>query len=163
MRRNADPPKTTVESMDLHGLLKQKARPVHTISSTHSVEDAVAVMTSQNVRALIVTEDESPLSVFSRSDVLRAYMKEGTAGFATTRLKQVLTHRLITAQSRDGVGPAMAMMMKAGIRHLPVLEEERLIGLLTLDDLMEYQIETLMAEIGQLREYIADLHAAGHD
>jgi signal-transduction protein with cAMP-binding, CBS, and nucleotidyltransferase domain len=52
-------------------------------------------------------------------------------------------------------------MTKADITHLPVMEEKRIVGMLTLKDLLEHQIEALTDEIHQLRDYIADLHDAG--
>jgi len=55
----------------------------------------------------------------------------------------------------------MARMIKADITHLPVMQEKRIVGMLTLKDLTEHQIEMLADEIDQLKDYIADLHDAG--
>jgi len=57
----------------------------------------------------------------------------------------------------------MARMIKADITHLPLIEQKKIVGMLTLKDLMKHQIDSLTDEIHQLKDYIADLHEAGQD
>ena len=67
------------------------------------------------------------------------------------------------ADPEDKLSQVLALMIKADIRHLPVIEEKKVIGMLTLNDLIEHQIDSLTDEIHQLKEYIEDLHEAGRD
>ena len=78
-------------------------------------------------------------------------------------LENAMTRDLMVAEPQDAVIAVMDRMMKADITHLPVMEEKRIIGMLTLKDLMAHQIEVLSDEIHQLKDYIADLHEAGQD
>ena len=72
-----------------------------------------------------------------------------------------MTHNLVVVKPQDTIPAVIARMIKANITHLPVVEKERIVGMLTLVDLMEHQIAALDEEIHQLNEYIADLHDAG--
>ncbi|MGD8764695.1 MAG: CBS domain-containing protein, partial [Desulfobacteraceae bacterium] len=61
------------------------------------------------------------------------------------------------------IGTAVSIMLKADIRHLPVLKHKKVIGMLTINDLVEHQISILDAELQHLQGYLADLHDAGKD
>ena len=74
-----------------------------------------------------------------------------------------MTDRLIAARPDDEVDSVIAIMVKADIRHLPVIEEKKIVGMLTLNDLIEQQLESLADEVHQLKDYIEDLHEAGRD
>ena len=78
-------------------------------------------------------------------------------------VEEAMTSKLIVAEPEEEVSAAMATMIKAGIRHLPVIENGRIIGMLTIGDLVEHQVGTLTAEIHYLQDYISDLHDADQD
>ena len=147
----------------MHDLLREKGRPVYTMAGNQSVEDAVNLMSGKKVSALIVTENDQPIGIFAERDVFRYYLRDKTAVPAETALQNAMTGNLIAAAPEDDVGRVMAIMMKADIRHLPVMEANKLIGMLTLNDLIEHHIDSLAEEIHQLKDYIEDLHDAGRD
>ena len=149
--------------MEVRTLLGQKARPVHTITGNHTVEDAINLMTVNRVSALIITENDQPIGIFAERDVFRSYLRDRTAAFSRIKLKNAMTDKLIVAHPADGISSVTAMMMNADIRHIPVIEEKKIIGILTLNDLIGHQIDTLTEEIHHLRAYIHDLHEAGQD
>jgi len=74
-----------------------------------------------------------------------------------------MTTPLITAKPADKIDTAMNVMLKAGIGHLPVIENDKVIGMLTASGLVEYRLTSLDDEMHHLKEYIADLHDAGLD
>jgi predicted transcriptional regulator len=78
-------------------------------------------------------------------------------------LGDAMTATLITAKPDDEIDTAMNVMLKAGIGHLPVIENKKIIGMLTARDLVEYRLTSLDDEMHHLKEYIADLHDAGLD
>jgi CBS domain-containing protein len=84
-----------------------------------------------------------------------------STAFSEIALEDAMTRNLVVAEPRDTITEVIARMIKANITHLPVVEEKRIVGMLSLVDLMEYQIEALGEENLQLKEYIADLHDAG--
>jgi CBS domain-containing protein len=142
-------------------LLKDKARTVPTIVSSQTVDDAICLMASGKVYALLVTENDKPAGIFSERDVFHTYLRNRSTGFSEILLKNAMTPNLIVAEPEDTVIDVMARMIRADITHLPVMEGEKVVGMLTLKDLMALQIEELTEEIHQLKEYIADLHDAG--
>ena len=147
--------------MKVLALLKDKARTVPTIASNQTVDDAICLMASGQVYALLVTENDKPAGIFSERDVFHTYLRNRSTGFSKILLKNAMTPNLIVAEPEDTVIDVMARMIKADITHLPVMEGEKIVGMLTLKDLMAQQIEELAEEIHQLKEYITDLHDAG--
>jgi IMP dehydrogenase len=149
--------------MVVKDLLEKKGRSVITIDSGKSVDDAVDRMASAGVSALIVTENERPVGIFAERDVLRTYMRDKNADFAAVPLSEAMTNRLISAGNDDSIGTVMTLMLQAGIRHLPVIENAEVVGMLTINDLVQYRLDSMDAELHHLKDYIADLHDAGHD
>ena len=149
--------------MEVRTLLGEKARPVHTITSNHTVDDAINLMTAKRVSALIITENDQPIGIFAERDVFRSYLRDRIAAFSRIKLKNAITDESNAAHPTDDISSVMAIMMKADITHIPVMEEKKIIGILTLNDLLRHQIDTLTEEIHHLRDYINDLHAAAQD
>jgi IMP dehydrogenase len=149
--------------MKVHELLLDKSRPVHMLDGEQSVEDAINLMTAQKTSALIITEADHPVGIFAERDVFRAHIRDKTAAFSDIRLKDAMTPKLLMAKMKDPVSAVMAMMIQADIKHMPVVEGNKIVGLLTLADLIEHQINMLTDELHHLKEYIDDLHHAGQD
>ena len=147
--------------MEVLALLKDKARRVQTIASSQTVEDAICLMVSGKVSTLLVMENDQPAGIFSERDVLHTYLRNKSTAFSEIILENAMTCNFLVAEPKDAVTVMMARMIEADITHLPVMEEKRIVGMLTLKDLLEHQIEALTDEIHQLRDYIADLHDAG--
>jgi CBS domain-containing protein len=149
--------------MKVHELLSQKARPVYTLSSDQSVDDAVSLMSAKKVSALLVTEADQPVGIFSERDVFRAHIKDKTAAFCEIPLKDAISHKLFSAKAEDEISSVMSIMIQADIKHMPVVKENKIIGILTLNDLIQNQLDMLTDELHHLREYIEALHHAGQD
>ena len=149
--------------MDVLAILKKSARPVYTITTDQSVEDAIDIMTAKSVSALVVTQDEQPVGIFTERDVFRSYLRDKNATPSQVKLKHVMTSKLIVADANEDISVLVALMIKSDIKHLPVLEKKKIVGMLTINDLIEYQIDSLTEEIHQLKDYINDLHDAGQD
>lgn len=149
--------------MKVHELLQLKSRPVYTLSSDQTVDDAINLMTAKKASALIITEADRPVGIFAERDVFRAHIRDKTAAFTDIQLKDAMTPKLLVAETEDEVSSVMSIMIQADIRHMPVIKENKINGLLTLADLIEHQINMLTDELHHLRDYIEDLHHAGQD
>ena len=149
--------------MKVHELLQLKLRPVYTLSSDQSVDDAINLMTDKKAGALMITEADHPVGIFAERDVFRAHIRDKTAAFTDIQLKDAMTPKLLVAKTEDEISSVMSMMIQADIKHMPVIEENKIVGMLTLADLIEHQINMLTDELHHLREYIEDLHHAGQD
>jgi len=149
--------------MDVLAILKQKSRPVYTVTINKSVDDAIHLMAAEKVSALIVTDKEQPVGIFSERDVFRYYLLDTKNAFSDIEIKSAMTGRLISAGSMDDISDLITVMIKSDLEHLAVIEDNNILGLLALKDLVEFQIESLTDEIHQLKDYIHDLHEAGQD
>ena len=149
--------------MHLYELMSDKVRPVHCIACHQTVDDAVTLMAAEKVSALVVTESGHPIGIFAERDVFRSYVKQRAVGISQIPLKDAMSHKLIAANPEDDISAVTALIIKTDIKHLPVMEKDKIIGMLTLNDLIEFQIENLTTELQHLQEYIADLHEAGRD
>jgi len=149
--------------MKVLDLLREKSRPLHTIDADRSVDDAVRLMSEKRVSALIVTEYDRPVGIFAERDVFRHYSRDKTTALSDVAVQNAMTGNLIAAAPEDEISRAMAVMIKGDIRHLPVIKSGKLIGMLTLSDLVEHRIESLTEENHQLKDYIDALHEAGPD
>ena len=149
--------------MEVLALLIDKARRALKIASNQTVDDAICLMASGRVSALLVTENDQPAGIFSERDVLRTYLINKATAFSEIILKNAMTRNLMVAEPQDAIITVMGRMIEADITHLPVIEEKKIVGMLRLKDLMQHQIDSLTDEIHQLKDYIADLHEAGQD
>jgi IMP dehydrogenase len=147
----------------MRDLLKEKIRPVHTIAGHRNVANAIDHMIGKQATALIVTKNEEPIGIFTDRDVYRCYQRDIKAVLSEITVQNAMTDNLITARPEDDINRITAIMLKSDFRHIPVIEKEKFIGLLTLNDLTEHQIESLNDEIHQLKDYLDDLHDAGMD
>jgi CBS domain-containing protein len=149
--------------MVIKELLNKIARPAHTISVDQTVEDAINLMTAMKVSALIVTEHDRPMGIFTDRDILRTYLRDRTAELSDISLKSALTSRLLTADPNEDIRSIIGMMVKDDIRHLPVTEDKKIIGMIAFNDLIALQLKILNTELGHLKDYINDLHEARQD
>ena len=149
--------------MEVLAVLKDKARTALTIASNQTVYDAICLMANGNVSALLVTENDEPAGVFSEEDVFKSLLKNKSAAFSEISLEDAMTCNLLLAEPKDAIATVLDKMIAADITHLPVMEDNKIVGMLMLRDLMEHQIASLTDEIHQLNDYIADLHEAGQD
>ena len=149
--------------MKVRDLFGDKVRPVHTIARNRNVADALNLMAEQRATALIVTDNDQPVGIFTERDVFRYFLHDQTSALSEISLPKAMSDKLIAAVPEDDLGEVMSMMIKADIKHLPILEAENITRMLTMNDLIEYRIESLSNEINQLQDYIEDLHEAGKD
>ena len=149
--------------MRVQDVIQKKRRVVHTIPAKQTVEDAIVQMTERRTSALIVMDGERPAGIFTERDVLRCHVAWRHRLFREMPLSEAMTAKLIVAQPGDLVSSAMAMMIKADIRHLPVVEGQRISVMLTISDLVKHHVGELTAELHYLQEYITDLQDAVQD
>ena len=149
--------------MQVRELMEIQGRQVTTIDDDCTVDDAIQLMTEKRTSAVIVLDNKRPVGIFAERDVLRAYRANKTIAFSEIPLKDVMTNKLITVGKDEDIHQATVMMIKADIRHLPVVDRDAIVGMLTINDLVEFQLAELNAELHHLKDYLDDLHDAGQD
>ncbi len=139
--------------MKIEEILRRKGHDVVTITESHSVLEAVQVLVSHNIGGLVVAEGSHPTGILTERDILRLTARSpGELG--SIQVGAVMTRELITATPEDRVPDMMDVMTQNKIRHLPVMEGERLIGIISIGDLVNACRVSAEEENSQLRHYI---------
>lgn len=143
-------------------LLADKGRQVYTTRKSVTVHEAVREMNRKRVGALIVIDEQRPVGIFTERDVLRRIVDEDRDP-ALTKVVEVMTPNPATVVSSMSVEDAMAMMTERRFRHLPVIEDGVLVGIVSIGDLMRWVTLHQAEHIDQMAQYItgAEPGAAG--
>jgi IMP dehydrogenase len=141
--------------MKVRQLLGSKGREVVTSEAENTVEDAIRSMQGRNISALVVADHGKPVGIFTERDVLRCYIATAGKSFKEIPLRQAMTANLVVAELDDDVSEIMAVMTDRNIRHLPIIDKGALIGMLSIRDVIQSQVQKLTSEIHYLKDYIA--------
>lgn len=143
-------------------LLKVKGSRVHTIYREKTVEDAIAILVEHNIGSLVVLDEDHRIAgIMTERDLLNRSYRHG-ADFMRMKVSEVMTPRdkLIVALAEDRLEYVMQVMTLNRIRHLPVIHGERLLGMLSIGDVVKARQEVASAENRYLRDYITDKYPA---
>ena len=141
--------------MSIQAILYSKGSNVETISPKASVKSAADKLNERKIAALVVTEGDSILGVVSECEIVRAYSQHGVAIGGMT-VRDIVSPALVTVSPEDSLKLAMTLMTRHRKRHLPVLREGRLAGIVSLGDVVKHRLEDLELETNVLRDaYIA--------
>ena len=149
--------------MKIKDLLEACSRSFHTLEDDQTVEQAIALMSGHKVSGLVVKGKAVPLGIFTERDLVRCHILFPGRKIDTIFVKEVMTSKLIVAEHEDTIDEAMGMMIKAMIRHLPVVDKGQVVGMLCLEDLVKTHVGALTQELHYLKDYILDLQDAAHD
>ena len=149
--------------MQLNELLKEKGNEAHFLAAENSAENAIAYMAEKHVGALIITRGKQPIGIFTERDLIRCHTTHRGRPLEAINIQEVMTNKLIVAEAHERVGAALAMVLKAGVSHLPVLREGAVVAILTLRDLAQHHLHSLEVELTHLQDYMADFHEASRD
>ena len=141
--------------MIVETILSQKGGDVACIAADASVADAVCMLCEKRIGALVVTRgDEAVAGVFSERDLVRGINDFG-GGVLQKRVADLMTADVQTVTRRDKVDHLMSLMTDRRIRHLPVVENGKLLGLVSIGDVVKNKIAETEQEAEALRNYIA--------
>ncbi len=133
------------------------------IPGDNTVADAIDLMSAKGITAVLIGSCDKTAGIFTSKDLLHCRRDFPERDMLSLRVDEVMTQKLVVVQPEDTVEQAMAMMIKAGIRHLPVMEGRRVSSLLGLEDLVRSHVTALTQELHYLKDYISDLQDAAHD
>jgi CBS domain-containing protein len=140
--------------MTVKAILAGKGRNVVTIEPTATLDDALAILAKYNVGALVVLGAEQRLiGVLSERDIVRALAHEG-AGVLKKPLAQIMTRNVSTCSEVDKVGAIMEQMTNGKFRHVPVLDGDRLVGIISIGDVVKHRLHEMEREQEAMRDYI---------
>ncbi|MGY1424096.1 CBS domain-containing protein [Lysobacter sp. A289] len=135
-------------------LLEAKASEVYAIGPDAPMIDAIRLMAEKHIGALLVIHDGRLAGIVSERDYARKIVLQGRSS-ATTPVREVMTVDVLTVGLDDTAEHCMALVTNQRIRHLPVVVEGEVMGLVSIGDLVKAVIEDQQVELDQLQRYIA--------
>jgi CBS domain-containing protein len=140
--------------MQLKEILKKKGGQPVTVPANATVADAIRAMKDNRVGSVIVPNaDGSPAGIFTERDVLNL-CADGLTDFARMSIRPYMTCDITTSKLEDSVSDALTVMTAKRFRHLPVIEETIMVGVVSIGDLVKAKLEETAQEAKVLREYI---------
>ena len=134
-------------------LLKNKGSEVWSLTPDTQVFDALEIMADKNIGAMPVLESEKIVGMFSERDYARKVILKGKAS-KSTLVKEIMSSKIYHVSPKQSIEECMALMTEKRIRHLPVLEGEELVGIITIGDVVKAIISEQEFMMGQLENYI---------
>lgn len=134
-------------------LLSTKSAQIFSVTAETSVLDALSVMMEKNISALLILEGSQLSGIFTERDYARKIVLQGKTS-ADTPLSEVMTASPITVSPNDSLDHCMEIMTDKHIRHLPVLADQQIIGMVSIGDVVKFIIEDQKQTISQLEGYI---------
>jgi CBS domain-containing protein len=141
--------------MSIQAILYQKGAKVETITPDASVKDAAARLQKANIAALVATKGDAILGIISEREIVHALSNYGERA-ASMNVGDILVRDFATVAPEDSLRRAMSLMTRHRTRHLPVLRGSKLVGIVSIGDVIKHRLEDLELETNVLRDaYIA--------
>ena len=143
-------------------LLKSKGSQVWTVYEDKTVEQAIAILVEHNIGSLIVLDDQHRIAgIITERDVLRREYRHGSE-CSKMKVSEAMTDKedLIIGLPDDSLDYIMQVMTQNHIRHVPIVEGERLLGMISIGDVVKARLDAVQAENHYLREFLGDKYPA---
>jgi CBS domain-containing protein len=140
--------------MQVENILQSKGRAVTTVTSGSSIADAVDLLTNKKIGAVVVVDDNKVVGIVSERDVVRHLAKDWSA-LASRPVSDIMTKNVISVSRFATVSDVMERMTEKRIRHMPIVENGELVGIVSIGDVVKRKIEETEQEATALKEYIA--------
>lgn len=136
-------------------ILQLKGTAVHTLRDSDTLSDAVSMLNSHNIGAIVIVGiGESVIGILSERDIVRQLGKNPSVALAQT-IGSCMTRAVVTCNRTTAISEVMERMTHRRIRHMPVVDGDRLTGIISIGDVVKLKIEEVEHEAEVLREYIA--------
>jgi CBS domain-containing protein len=140
--------------MSIKSILSTKGDNVVTIEPAATLEVAVNTLTKQRIGALVVLgPDRRVTGIVSERDIIRALAQHG-ADVLKQPIAQVMTRKVATCNQGETVATIMETMTNGRFRHIPVVEQDRLVGIISIGDVVKHRLKEMEQESAALRDYI---------
>ncbi|WOI54161.1 CBS domain-containing protein [Parvularcula sp. LCG005] len=136
-------------------ILKSKGSEVFTISSDVRLTDAITMLAEHNIGAVIVSEGQGVVSgILSERDIIRV-LKGAPTGYRETPVREVMTSHVFTCSPDATVDELLDLMTEKRIRHVPIVTDQGLVGLVSIGDVVKHRIREAVGEAEALKSYIS--------
>ena len=140
--------------MKVKDILNKKGTDIYSANPDESVLDAISKMAELNIGALVVTDEQTLVGIISERDYRNKVILKGRTS-KDTLVSQIMVDKVICVKPSDNINLCMQLMTNKKIRHLPVLDDDSLVGVISIGDVVKAVIESQKNEIDSLRNYIA--------
>ena len=134
-------------------ILQRKGHVVWSIGPKDTVLNALKIMAEKDIGALVVLQDNRLVGIISERDYARKIVLKGKASIST-RVKDIMTDKVYYVSPRTTIEECQALLTEQSVRHLPVLDEENLVGIISIGDVVKAIIDEQEITISQLSDYI---------
>ena len=135
-------------------VLRKKGNEIYSVPPDETVFNAISKMADLNIGALLVMENDRLVGIISERDYRNKVILKGRAS-KTTKVKEIMVDEVVCVQANDKVRLCMQLMSDNKFRHLPVLENDKVVGVISIGDVVKSIIDKQKVEISSLRKYIA--------
>jgi CBS domain-containing protein len=139
--------------MTIAAILQTKGSEVLTVAAETSVREAVALLAERRIGALPVTQSGAIAGIMSERDVIYRLQSDGAA-ILDWPVERIMTAPAITVTAETEIMSALSLMTRRRIRHLPVVEGEAMVGLVSIGDLVKHRMDKIEAEAAAMLNYI---------
>jgi CBS domain-containing protein len=140
--------------MTVKTILSGKGNSIVSIEPTATLDAAVKKLAEHKIGALLVLgPDRRVTGILSERDIVRVLAEQGAAALAQP-LSQVMTRKVVTCSQSDTVGVLMERMTTGKFRHVPVVEQEQVVGIISIGDVVKHRLHEMEQESAALRDYI---------
>lgn len=143
-----------IDTTSISEILDNKGTQVWSVTPETSVYDAIKLMAEKNIGALAVVEGDRLIGILSERDYTRKVILQGKAS-KTTQVREIVSGQIVAVTRDHTVQDCLRLMTNHRIRHLPVMQEGKLIGLVSIGDLVNSVISVQRTTIEQLQTYIS--------
>jgi CBS domain-containing protein len=141
-------------AMNVESILRHKGRAVVTIKADAGIDEAIAMMRHKGIGAIVVSDDGAAVAgILSERDIVYALADQG-ADLMTLKVAALMTRHVFTCKPGDSTAELMAEMTERRIRHLPVVENGRLAGIVSIGDVVKSRLDEVESEASTLRQFI---------
>ncbi len=143
--------------MLVESVLRHKGTNVVTTKADVTIGEAARVLAAHRIGALIVIDDQQAIvGVLSERDIVRGIAEYGDRVYAMP-VRQLMSSDVLVCGRQDSLQSLMAVMTNRRVRHLPVVEDQRLVGIVTIGDVVKSRLEEATMEVDSLRRYVMDV------
>lgn len=139
--------------MNITRILEQRDGSIYTCTPDQGVAEVAQLLAERRIGALPVMDGDQVIGIFSERDLLYCIAKDGAAALNRS-VGEVMTSPAITIPRDTEILHALGLMTRRRIRHLPVVEDNRMVGLISIGDVVKFRVEMAEAEAEAMREYI---------
>lgn len=140
--------------MFVDSILAAKGSEVFTVTSQSTIGDLIRVLAERNIGAVVVMENGEVVGIISERDIVR-HLADTAEGFRAKPVASLMTRSPVTCARTDTLESALNTMTRGRFRHLPVVEDGKLVGIISIGDVVKRKIDIAEQEAEELREYIS--------